>query len=136
MRLYKNCLRELTDMKTEYICTNLSLHDLLMKNSNAALTATIRNKNVAKALNSRVYAEKFPLYGGLLKNILKKAQARIDLSDAAAKTLYYLLTRMSHKEIPDLIIEEVLYNLSCYDFYILKNFINGVHLPEDDVQWL
>ncbi|OXU30442.1 hypothetical protein TSAR_011978 [Trichomalopsis sarcophagae] len=113
---YRDCQAELTKMKENKVCDNISMYKVLTKSMNIVVGYT-RNANLSKILELDLYANEFPIYYQMLRERFYKAESRKQLLESSTATFRSLVKPFS---LPDLVTNEILSYLTMEDLVSLK----------------
>lgn len=80
MSFHKTCEAELEKSKTKIRWTDVSYYDILTKGT-SRLTAYANNEKVVRALNTKTFKTKFPLYTGMIQKRFNRGMERKKLLD-------------------------------------------------------
>lgn len=116
---YNECLDEIMRMKSENVCSDVSYYDILRNYGEADLEKCVRNQNFVKLFQSGCYKLKFPVYCDLLNEKFYLGIQRMHLSKSVEKYLDFV---WKHFNFPELIVRNIIYNLSMEDL----QFVNTV----------
>ncbi|XP_044576308.1 ankyrin repeat, PH and SEC7 domain containing protein secG-like [Cotesia glomerata] len=114
----KEMYQEVESMK-QYVLenTNINVYQILTKCPHRIAKYVLKNNNVIQQLQTPVFVENFPVYGGLLSSRIKKCLERKKILDDDTDYSFHRI----FPSLPSICIDEILSYLSNYDLKILIN---------------
>lgn len=117
LSLENECTVEIEKMKKIKISSYSTLFDILFKNQHE-MTQYMNNNSFLEVMNSKRFAERFPIYGTLLKSKYRQALSRNELLKPAVESMKLI----AGLGLPDLCIDYIFTRLGNVD---LRNIIEA-----------